>query len=137
MSTESREYDRLPDHDECLPSYIHPLEWGKPQVDPEIQRQVDLINLRRPFTQKVEAKEEEFRDVELLVSKDTLPYEFGRGTLAPDIERQINFINSNYPITEEVEAEGEELYCNCLKKEDGRIMIECSNGRFCRIGWYQ
>ena len=82
---------------------------------------------------------------EVRMSDDEIPpgprYNYPEGwdtrPLDPEIQKQLDLIQAKYPITEEVMAEEEELFCTCLKPEDGRKMIECSNKSDCRLWWYQ
>lgn len=41
-----------------------------------------------------------------------------------------------YPVTRPVPAEEEELFCVCLRPEDGRPKIECANGADCLLRWF-
>ena len=37
---------------------------------------------------------------------------------------------------ENIPTDDEERYCNCFGSDDGRSMIECSNGSKCLMAWF-
>ncbi|RMD40207.1 hypothetical protein DV735_g4924, partial [Chaetothyriales sp. CBS 134920] len=54
---------------------------------------------------------------------------------AVKITRLVDDYLAKHPVTAEVEAESDELFCTCLSRDDGRVMLKCSNDN-CRLLQY-